>query len=528
MKKVLVLFAAFLFLFPDVNAQFVRKWEKSSALGNLPSWFSTTAASERGIAYHEKNGLSRLFVISNNPNPAVIILNALTGDSVGTLNMTGITGPLNDISTEGSYPGDTKIYACNYTADPSTSSFKIYRWEDETSVPELIAVDYFSDFPLGNQLSVNYGGWTNSTRLIVPASNTNKIIEYVSYYSSQSFTRKEIQLSDTNMGNNASADYNWVYPYTSNSFGGYFVNSDGHRPKAYDTLGTLINISNDTLISSSNNSLKYFANGTLSFDVPFYTTFNYSNNKAELVLSSGYFWESYWGSTPSLGNNPNPTNYGDISFIWRTYDSLLVFVLAGNNGIGAYHANGLWLPVELISFTASQQNNSVLLSWTTATESNNNGFEIQKKTSDDQWINISFVEGKGTTTELTNYNFIDNDIIYGKIFYRLKQIDYDGTFDYSEIISVETTPPVEYALMQNYPNPFNPSTVISFSIPEEVFVNLSVYNLLGERIKELKNEVMLQGVYQSVFDASGLTSGIYFYHLNAGKYSQTKKMILLQ
>ena len=188
------------------------------------------------------------------------------------------------------------------------------------------------------------------------------------------------------------------------------------------------------------------------------------------------------------------------------------------------------IPVELTKFTASIKENKVILKWVTATETNNLGFWIQRKFSKgDDWLDIGFVEGKGTTTETNSYNFIDHQLTNAHIYYRLKQVDYDGSFTYSKIISVYfNTVPLTYQLFQNYPNPFNPTTTITFSIPEKQDVNIYLYSILGEKLKELVNEVKDPGYYEVNFNASNLASGVYFYRLVAGSFVSTHKMLLLK
>ncbi|MCK7518916.1 MAG: hypothetical protein MZV64_14925 [Ignavibacteriales bacterium] len=133
----------------------------------------------------------------------------------------------------------------------------------------------------------------------------------------------------------------------------------------------------------------------------------------------------------------------------------------------------------------------VNLSWTTATELNNNGFSIERKTGSSNWQTIGFVKGSGTTTAINNYNFADRNILSQTIYsYRLKQIDFDGTFSYSKVVQVSTNLISTFELKQNYPNPFNPSTQISFSLAQNGFVTLSVFNLLGQEVKNLVNGSM--------------------------------------
>jgi photosystem II stability/assembly factor-like uncharacterized protein len=216
------------------------------------------------------------------------------------------------------------------------------------------------------------------------------------------------------------------------------------------------------------------------------------------------------------------------------------FAVSDSFMFGGTDYNGVWrrllpgiVPVELTAFTAEFDNNKVRLEWITSTETNNAGFKIYrlkingKKT--DAWKMIGFVNGKGTTTEKQEYSFIDNAQLTGKYKYRLKQIDYDGSFKYSEEVEIETGQiPVKFALEQNYPNPFNPTTTIEFSVPEEGNVNLTLFNTLGKKVITLVDEYKVPGNYKINFKAEGLSSGIYFYKLQSGNFSSIKKMVLMK
>jgi hypothetical protein len=252
-----------------------------------------------------------------------------------------------------------------------------------------------------------------------------------------------------------------------------------------------------------------------------------------LVLSQGPPWETLWGETPSLGGNPNPEHYGDVEFAWLNYYTLYIFALSGNNGIGAYHAQGLATPAELISFDGKILNDVVNLNWVTATEINNQGFEIEKqdnskKSAVESWEKIGYVPGFGTTTESKSYSFIDENIKTGIYKYRLKQIDFDGSFEYSKEITIEVFSPIKFSLEQNYPNPFNPTTTIKFALPVESKVKINVYNSIGQLVETLVNKEMESGYHEINFDASRLASGVYLYQLQAGDFISSKKMILIK
>jgi hypothetical protein len=186
-------------------------------------------------------------------------------------------------------------------------------------------------------------------------------------------------------------------------------------------------------------------------------------------------------------------------------------------------------PVELNSFSSIYAKPNVLLTWETATELNNRIFEIERSTDKTDWLTIGFKEGKGTTLEPHQYSYSDNisGISSQKFYYRLKQIDFNGTYKYSDVVEIEITP-AKFSLSQNYPNPFNPGTVISYSLPKDSNIKLTIYNSLGQSIKELENGFKNAGNYSINFYVSDLPSGIYFYRLEAGQLSQVKKMILIK
>ncbi len=186
------------------------------------------------------------------------------------------------------------------------------------------------------------------------------------------------------------------------------------------------------------------------------------------------------------------------------------------------------VPVELTSLTAVSNGSNVLLNWSTASELNNAGFNVQRSIAGNEFTTIGFVPGYGTTTEAKTYRFIDANLLAGSYTYRLKQIDFNGTFAYSDEVNAEVTSPVQFELSQNYPNPFNPSTTIKFSIPQSSNVTLKIFNTLGQELKTLLNQNMESGVHTINFDASKLNSGVYFYRLDAGSFSEVRKMTLIK
>ncbi len=228
----------------------------------------------------------------------------------------------------------------------------------------------------------------------------------------------------------------------------------------------------------------------------------------------------------TLTTGSDPANIGGV-YLRQGTASNAPNVLVDGIRIGTTWG-GTILPVELKSFSATTQNNGILLSWSTATEINNSGFNIERKQENSSWNKISFVNGNGTSTSEKKYSYFDGNLTAGKYQYRLKQIDFDGTFEYSNIVEVEIGVPSKFELSQNYPNPFNPSTKISYSVPKSGYVSLKVYNALGQEVASLVNGIKEAGIHSIEFNAVNLNSGIYFYKLEAGNISQVKKMMLIK
>ncbi|MGE5498847.1 MAG: FlgD immunoglobulin-like domain containing protein, partial [Syntrophothermus sp.] len=190
------------------------------------------------------------------------------------------------------------------------------------------------------------------------------------------------------------------------------------------------------------------------------------------------------------------------------------------------------LPVELTSFEAQNRNENIELKWTTATEINNFGFELERKTA--AWEKIAFIPGSGNSNHPRQYNYTDIKPAYGtEILYRLKQVDNDGKYKYYEPVKITMEAPKEFKLLQNSPNPFNPVTAIKFQLPVVSRVNIIVYNILGREVATLINEERSPGshiVYWNGRDNQGaqVASGIYLYRIQAGSYSETRKMNLMK
>jgi photosystem II stability/assembly factor-like uncharacterized protein len=245
-----------------------------------------------------------------------------------------------------------------------------------------------------------------------------------------------------------------------------------------------------------------------------------------------------WATTDG-GDNWFDFNGGTVL---NTYTiRALVFNPTGNHTLFAGRASGTanlggvyeytfsFVPVELVSFSAEVFNSNVTLSWITATEINNYGFDIERRNNEStDWVKIGFVGGNVNSTETKYYSFEDYSLGVGKYVYRLKQLDYNGNYKYSQEVEVTILPADNFILNQNYPNPFNPITRISYSIPENTFTTLKVYDILGNDIQTLVNRELPAGSYEVEFDGTGLPSGVYIYKLISGKFVKTLKMNLLK
>ena len=230
----------------------------------------------------------------------------------------------------------------------------------------------------------------------------------------------------------------------------------------------------------------------------------------------------------------NGTSWTEVNSGLTNFD-VSSLVVSGTNLFAGTWGGGVWrqpllemIPVELISFIATANGKEVTLVWSTATELNNQGFEVQRKFGSNDFVTIGSVKGNGTTTSPNHYSFVDKLIDVGKYFYRLKQIVFDGTFEYSKEIEVEVRVLDKFTLEQNYPNPFNPVTTIGYVLQEKSNAKVTILNSLGEEIAVLVNEEQDKGYHKVEFNGSKLTSGVYFYRLKAGEFISTKKMILLR
>lgn len=308
-----------------------------------------------------------------------------------------------------------------------------------------------------------------------------------------------------------------------------FLMTDNAALNAFDPFGVMTTYSKT--LSTSFDSLAAFSSGEF---VPGYLLRVSTGDRASVLAAGKWnngawtveFKKPYAGTATDFEIVPNSS----VQFTYEIFDN--EGSTHWQNGFDAtiltLDFSAIPIPVELVSFNANVNNGIVNLQWVTATELNNQAFEVQRKFGTNNFETVGSVTGHGTTTSTNQYVFTDKLLNTGKYIYRLKQIDFDGSFAYSSEVNVDVNFASEYSLKQNYPNPFNPATKISFTVHQSNFVSIDVFNSIGQKIATLVNEQMDAGNYSVDFKAFNLPSGIYFYKMTATNFSSTRKMILIK
>ncbi|MBS1494673.1 MAG: T9SS type A sorting domain-containing protein [Bacteroidetes bacterium] len=245
------------------------------------------------------------------------------------------------------------------------------------------------------------------------------------------------------------------------------------------------------------------------------------------TTSTGTTTPIFSKSTISTSSSNSAIGFGDIN-LDGTNDLISASIITAF--VRVYlNSTVIPLPVELTSFVALTDKQNVTLNWSTVQEENNKGFEIERNSFGAGWKRIGYIEGHGTTNTPQNYTFTERGLTTGSYHYRLKQIDYNGNYEYHELNSeIIIGVPSKFALAQNYPNPFNPSTIINYQLANNSFVSIKIFDISGREVSSLVNEVKDAGYYSVQFDAKSLPSGTYFYKLSTDKFSDVKKMVVVK
>ena len=347
-------------------------------------------------------------------------------------------------------------------------------------------------------INIGVGSYYKLTHGFAPNGGGTKVNEYSLMYD---FKISDLGIWHTFYQTNIDvmADDGDYFKNTSGMLGTWALNYPT-TPIAVDTWYRLV------ITVDLGSSFKTYINGALWFE------------HASQLVDDRWSLDTYFYL---FGDNDGDDGSIDVAEV-AIWDHALTDV-----DVAALGSVGTVLPVELTSFSALQVNGVVNLSWSTATELNNNGFEIQRKSLQNDWATLGFVPGNGTTTDPKDYSFTDRSVNIGKYSYRLKQVDFDGTASYSKVVEV-LVQPTEFSLSQNYPNPFNPSTTIDFTLAQKGQVAIKVYSLNGEEVFTIMNEEKEAGYYSVMFNASNLSSGVYFYRMVSGKFTMTKKFMVLK
>lgn len=294
-----------------------------------------------------------------------------------------------------------------------------------------------------------------------------------------------------------------------------------------------------------------------------YASFGGTSNTVRKTTNGGTSWSVISTGLPSIAANSlvlkttgsrllivgmdagvySTTNEGSTWFAMNTnLPNVEVYDLKYHESAGillaATHGRGVWtfsdapLPVYLVYFRSEVNKRSVLLSWATQQEINNKGFEIERENLNNTsagWIKTGYIEGNGTTNETKYYSYYDDKLLTSKYNYRLKQIDNNGNYEYHYLNNtVDIGVPGSSEISQNYPNPFNPLTKIDYDIAVDGIVNIAVYDVTGKLVKQVVNEFKPAGYYTAEFDASNLSSGVYFYKLVSGGFTKVKRMLVVK
>jgi photosystem II stability/assembly factor-like uncharacterized protein len=503
----------------------------STGLGNIGE-YEIQFFNKKNIGYDAGSGL-RIFKAEGNLDiwHKLIINDDLadvffTSEQKGFVIRQGIYGTLFR-TTDGGMSWDTVqgvpgggciTFTDSLTGYIGTTTSQIYKttnggenWYQTNGITNIIAKIFFIN---------SQTGWAGGGPIIFKTTDGGEDWFEQLYHSSSSF--KSVYFVDSLYGWTAGGDL----PYKTTDGGENWILQNNNFYQTNDVyftdhnIGRLIDDLN--LYKTTNSGINWFTQLNSQYIIK---TFGWLSKSHGFIIGDGVYETvdtgNTWNEILELRNIGLRKLQGPLSFIAYS---------VGKTGLIYKYVDTSYTPVELTSFTGNvTSNNKLQLLWTTATEKNNYGFEIQKSADQILWKKVGFIEGYGTSTEKHSYSFADKTEGAGIFYYRLKQIDYNGGYKYSNIIEVNVNPPLHYYLSQNYPNPFNPTTTIDYTIPEETYVSIKLYDLTGREVKELVNEKEQPGYYTIKLKGGELSSGVYFYRLLTGSgYTAVKKLIILK
>lgn len=430
------------------------------------------------------------------------------GNSCPVITSTGNSAPIVNAGTGGfTIPISTPFILTGSATDPDGDTLT-YNWEEFDLGPAGHPNSPSGNAPIFRTFNATLNPWRTFPKLSNLLNNTQTIGEILPTYTRSLKFRLTVR---------------------DNKAGGGGVDYDEIQFDVTDAAGPFLVTSPNTSVTWQGNS-----NQTITWDVANTSVVPVNAAEVNILLSTdggNTYTEVLVSNTPNDGTEqlqiPNlPTTQARIKV---EAASNIFFDISNEN----FTIEDNPIPVELSAFFVIGTEEGALLKWTTITETNNAGFGIERSSNNLEFTEISFVDGRGTTTEVTDYSYTDKNVKPGIYYYRLKQIDLDGSFNYSNSVEADINAPTAFILSQNYPNPFNPSTNIKFSLPVDSRVTINLYNTIGEKVNVLVDRKLSIGHHELNFDASGLSNGVYYYTINAqGKdgsvFTSTKKMVLMK
>ena len=536
------------------NAQFERDWEFSASQGNNPDFIGTDRTA-RGLAYgtvDDGNGnmVERVFVATGggaNGDPFQIkVLDANDGTDTGT-SLSGVSG-LPSVSggrkiTDVGVSDDGIIIACNevnnkFISDV-TEDFKCWRWDDlqdsPTNIIDFTPPDNSDDDDtagdwVGRQFTVVGSAADNTLTLMTSAVNNSVYVyRFTTSDNGQSFSAEGIQRQDRPPVSNVHG----VAPKGPGD-SKFLFNEGTTQPRQYSSSGSE-EAADPGIFSNFTWPIKFFEAASQDWLV----AFNWESDggqRAELGnITNGIDQPGFFGETPSLGSQSNANGTGDVDLRLNDDNTVTVFVLSTNNGIGAYTTTDEPLPVELASFTGAQTgSNAVELQWVTASETNNAGFRVQHRapTADD-WSALGFVESAasdGTTNQSQEYRFrMKEDLAPGSHRFRLKQVDLDGSTNLSDVVTVDISMQEVLQLSAPAPNPAHNEATVSFAVQEATEAAVNLYNVLGQQVATLYRGTLPAEQQRTVqVKTDDLSSGVYIVRMEANGQSKTQRLTVVR
>ena len=432
----------------------------------------------------------------------VTFTNNGTGNSCAQITNTGNSAPVVSVPNGGFYiPRSTPFALTGSATDPNGDPLT-YDWQQFDLGPAGSWNNPSGNAPIFRVWNPTTNPTRTFPRLQNLLNNTTPVGEFLPTYSRTLTFRLVARDNRAGGGGVNFAQIQFFVDGNSGPFQVTYPNTN-LTLQGYSTQTITWNVANTNLapVNCSNVNILLSLDGGLTY--PIVLAANTPNDGSETVLLP-----------------PNQTTQARVKI--EAVDNIFFDISNSNFAIQGV------IPVELVSFTYTKLNDGILLSWKTATETNNAGFSIERSIDSGNYSEVGFVGGKGTTTEPQVYSFFDDKVESGKYFYRLKQIDFDGTFSYIGEILVDVGLPNKYLLEQNFPNPFNPSTTIKFSLPEKSIVAIKVFNLLGEEVSKIVDDEFSAGIHQVEYNASNLPSGVYYYKMETPKFTQIRKMAVIK